>query len=52
MQLLKLAPAEAGESEKDLRHDDNVIAAGSLFCPLIVGTYGVWSAHSLEVLKF
>ena len=41
----------AGEAEKDLRYDDNVTAAGGLFYPLIVETYGVWSAHSLEVLK-
>ena len=43
--------AEAGECEKDLRHDENVAAAGGIFYPLIVETYGVWSMHSLEVLK-
>ena len=33
--------AEAGECEKDLRHDENVAAAGGIFYPLIVETYGV-----------
>ena len=43
--------AEAGECEKDLQHDENVAAAGGIFYTLIVETYGVWSMHSLEVLK-
>ena len=43
--------AEAGECEKDLGHDKNVAAARGIFYPLIVETNGVWSMHSLEVLK-
>ena len=44
--------AKFGESEKGNRHDNNVTAAGCLFHSLVVETYGVWSTHSLEVIKF
>ena len=46
------AATKFGESEKDNRHDNNVTAASGLFYPLVVETYGVWSTHSLEVIKF
>ena len=45
------AAAEAGEMAKDLRHDANVTASGGVFYPLVVESFGTWSAHSLEVLK-
>ena len=43
--------AEAGECKKDLRHNENVAAAGEIFYPLIVETHEVWSMHILKVLK-
>ena len=46
------AAAKFGESEKGNRHDDNVTAAGGLLYPMVVETYGGWSTHSLEVIKF
>ena len=45
------AAAKSGELKKDNRHDNNVTEAGGLFYPLLVETYGVWSTHSLEVIK-
>ena len=45
------AAAQAGEMEKDERHDSNVSSYGCLFYPLVVESYGVWSEHSLELLK-
>ena len=35
------AAAAAGEALKDKCHEDNVIAAGGLFCPLILETFGI-----------
>ena len=42
--------ADAGDREKDLKHDD-VSQAGSQFFPLAVETLGLWSHQSLETLK-
>ena len=39
--------AEAGEKEKAA----NMKATGSVFHPLIVETFGLWSPHSLLVIK-
>ena len=43
--------AEAGEVDKDKRHHTIVSSYGSFFYPLVVESYGVWAAHSLEVLR-
>ena len=43
--------AMAGEEEKDLRHDNEVTAAGGNFYPLVVESYGYWTPSSLESLK-
>ena len=43
--------AAAGEMEKDHHHLLNVECTGSLFYPLVVETFGLWSSSSLEVLK-
>ena len=43
--------ADAGEREKDLKHDDDVLQAGSQFFPLAVEALGMWSPQSLETLK-
>ena len=45
------AAADAGEKEKDKKHNDDVTHAGALFYPLVVESLGFWSAHSLEMLK-
>ena len=45
------AAADAGEKEKDKKHNDDVTHAGALFYPLVVESLGFWSAHSLETLK-
>ena len=45
------AAAEAGEVDKDERHLANVSSYGCLFNPLVVESYGVWAAHSLEALR-
>ena len=45
------AAAEAGEVDKDERHLANVSSYGCLFYPLVVESYGVWAAHSREVLR-
>ena len=45
------AAAEAGEVDKDERHHATVSNYGCLFYPLVVESYGVWAAHSLEVLR-
>ena len=37
--------------EKDHRHLLNIERTGSLFYPLGVETFGLWSSSSLEVLK-
>ena len=43
--------AEAGEMEKDARHDTFVTSTGSKFEPLVVESFGLWSPHSLRTLK-
>ena len=43
--------AEAGEIEKDSRHDSDVSSCGGLFYPLVIETFGIWSPQSLETLK-
>ena len=43
--------AEAGEKEKDSRHEGFMKATGSVLHPLIVETFGLWSSHSLLVIK-
>ena len=45
------AAAEAGEVDKDERHHANVSSYGCLFYPLVVESYEVLAAHSLEVLR-
>ena len=45
------AAAEAGEKEKDCRHEGLVTATGSVFHPLVVESLGLWSPHSLKVIK-
>ena len=45
------AAAEAGEIEKDQKHDWIVLQSGGVFHPLVVETLGLWSPSSLEVLK-
>ena len=37
--------------EKDIKHNQDVVSSGGLFYPLIVETLGMWSAHSLHILK-
>ena len=43
---------EAGEIEKDEKHEVNVLAAGGLFFPLFVESLGLWTFSSLKILKF
>ena len=43
--------AEAGELEKDIQHNLLVSASGSVFHPLVVESLGLWTAHSLKILK-
>ena len=45
------AAAEAGELEKDQRHDSLVSSTGSIFYPVVVESLGLWSPNSLQVLK-
>ena len=45
------AAGEAGEIEKDERHELDVLSIGSLFFPLIVVTLGLWTLSSLTVLR-
>ena len=45
------AVAEAGEIDKDEKHDKVVTQAGGHFYPLIVETLGHWSPSSVETLK-
>ena len=40
-----------GEREKDSRHEANVTSTGSIFHPLVCESLGLWSPHSLEVVK-
>ena len=43
--------AAAGEREKDQHHEAKVTSTGSIFHPLVCESLGLWSQHSLEVLK-
>ena len=43
--------AAAREREKDQRREAKVISTGSIFHPLVCESLGLWSPHSLEVLK-
>ncbi|XP_062501983.1 uncharacterized protein LOC134179104 [Corticium candelabrum] len=43
--------AEAGEEAKDNLHQASVTAAGGIFHSIVVETFGLWSFHSLDVLK-
>ena len=43
--------AEAGEEEKDAKHDADVTNTGCSFYPLVVETLGLWSQSSLKILK-
>ena len=43
--------ADAGEREKNLKHDDDVLQDGSQFFPLAVDSLGLYSSQSLETLK-
>ena len=45
------AAAEAGELEKDSRHEASVIAAGGLFYPMVVETLGLWTPFGVKTLK-
>ena len=45
------ATGEAGEMEKDERHELDVLSMGGLFFPLIVETLGLWTPSSLKVLR-
>ena len=45
------AADEDGKSEVDEHCNINASGSKRLFYPLVVELYGVWSAHSLEVLK-
>jgi hypothetical protein len=43
--------SEAGKLEKDYHHNSSVEAHNCLFHPLVVESLGLWSAHSLQILK-
>ena len=45
------AAPEAGQEQKDIRHEDRVRAAGGLFYPLLVETLGLWSLFSIKTLN-
>ncbi len=45
------AAGEAGGIEKDNRHEEDVIATGGLFFPLVVESLGLWTPSSLQVLR-
>ena len=44
------AAREAGEVEKDSRHEEDVTASGCIFFPLVVESLGLWTPTSLQVL--
>ena len=44
------AAAEAGEEQKDIRHEDRVRTAGGLFYSLVVETLGLRSLVSIKTL--
>ena len=43
--------AGRGEADKDSHHEASVQAAGGIFIPLVVESLGLWSPHSLAVLR-
>ena len=43
--------AKAGEEAEDDLHQASVTAAGGIFHPIVVETFGLWSSHSLDVSK-
>ena len=45
------AAAEAGELEKDSRHEASVIAVGGLFYPMVVETLGLWTPFGVKTRK-
>ena len=45
------AAGEAGEVEKDSRHEEDVTASGGIFFPLVVESLGLWTPTSLQVLR-
>ena len=42
---------QLGKGKKDQHHEANVTSTGSIFHPLVCKSLGMWSPHSLEVLK-
>ena len=49
--VLAGSAAVAGESEKDMKHSENVTLFESLFYPLVVKTFGFWTPGSIDTLK-
>ena len=45
------AAGEAGEIEKDAHYRSSVESMGALFYPLVVESFGLWTPHSLLLLK-
>ena len=45
------AAGEAGEMEKDSKYDARISASGAHFFPLIVESLGLWTSHSVSVLR-
>ena len=43
--------AERSKADKDYHYEAVVRAAGGIFVPLVVESLGLWSPHSLGVLK-
>ena len=41
------AAGEAGEIEKDSRHEEDVTASGGIFFPLVVESLGLWTLSDL-----
>ena len=42
---------EAGEIEKDEKHEDDVLTASGVFFPLVMESLGLWTPSSLKTLK-
>ena len=45
------ATGDAGEIDKDGKHEEEVNAVSCLFFPLIVETLGLWTTNSLRIIK-
>ena len=45
------AAGEAGEIEKDSKHEEDVVSAGDLFFLLVVESLGLWTPSSLHTLR-